>query len=120
MMVYPEAVHYASLSRDDIPFLVSEHFLKGRVVERFKAQERLVIDELGAQAKEVRVVLRNCRKIDPLNIEDYIAEDGYLALGQVSAMATPWARSTRSSAPGCLAGVGRAFWWARSLSWPAA
>jgi NADH:ubiquinone oxidoreductase subunit F (NADH-binding)/NAD-dependent dihydropyrimidine dehydrogenase PreA subunit len=91
MMVYPEGVHYASLTRDDIPFLVAEHFLKGRVVERFKAQDRLVIDEeLGApQAKEVRVVLRNCGKIDPLNIEDYIAEDGYLALGKVLTDADP-------------------------------
>lgn len=91
MMVYPEAVHYANLSEDDIPFLVSEHFLKGRVVEKFRAEERLFADEeLGApKAKEVRVVLRNCGKIDPLNIEDYIAEDGYLALAQVLTEQTP-------------------------------
>ena len=40
MMVYPEGVHYASLTADDIPFLVEEHFLKGRVVEKFRAQEQ--------------------------------------------------------------------------------
>ena len=40
MMVYPEGVHYGSLTADDIPFLVEEHFLKGRVVEKFRAQER--------------------------------------------------------------------------------
>jgi NADH:ubiquinone oxidoreductase subunit F (NADH-binding)/(2Fe-2S) ferredoxin len=85
MLVYPENIHYANLSADDIPFLVEEHFLKGRVVEKFRAQEKAVSDEeLGApKPKEVRIVLRNCGKIDPHNIEDYIAEDGYQALAQV-------------------------------------
>src|SRR5512141_2450980 len=54
-VVYPENVHYANLTVDDIPFLVEEHFLKGRVVEQFRAQETLIVDdELGApKAKEV-------------------------------------------------------------------
>jgi NADH:ubiquinone oxidoreductase subunit F (NADH-binding)/(2Fe-2S) ferredoxin/Pyruvate/2-oxoacid:ferredoxin oxidoreductase delta subunit len=91
MLVYPEGVHYANISVDDIPFLVEEHFLKGRVVEKFRAQEKAVSDvELGApKAKEVRVVLRNCGKIDPHNIEDYIAEDGYTALANVITGMTP-------------------------------
>jgi NADH:ubiquinone oxidoreductase subunit F (NADH-binding)/(2Fe-2S) ferredoxin len=91
MLVYPEGVHYANISVDDIPFLVEEHFLKGRVVEKFRAQEKVVSDiELGApKAKEVRVVLRNCGKIDPHNIEDYIAEDGYGALAKVITEMTP-------------------------------
>jgi NADH:ubiquinone oxidoreductase subunit F (NADH-binding)/(2Fe-2S) ferredoxin/Pyruvate/2-oxoacid:ferredoxin oxidoreductase delta subunit len=91
MLVYPEGVHYANISIDDIPFLVEEHFLKGRVVEKFRAQEKVVSDiELGApKAKEVRVVLRNCGKIDPHNIEDYIAEDGYAALAKVITEMTP-------------------------------
>ena len=85
MMVYPESVHYAGLTADDVPYLVEEHFLKGRLVEKFRAQEKLFIDEeLSAPtSKEVRVVLRNRCKIDPLNIEDYIAEDGYMALAKV-------------------------------------
>ncbi len=85
LMVYPEGVHYACINADDIPYLVEEHFLKGRPVEKFLAQDRLVVDEeLGApKQKEVRVVLRNCGKIDPNNIEDYIAEDGYMALARV-------------------------------------
>ncbi len=85
MLVYPENIHYANLTPDDIPFLVEEHFLKGRVVEKFRAQEKAVSDEeLGApKPKEVRIVLRNCGKIDPHNIEDYIAEDGYQALAKV-------------------------------------
>jgi NADH:ubiquinone oxidoreductase subunit F (NADH-binding)/NAD-dependent dihydropyrimidine dehydrogenase PreA subunit/(2Fe-2S) ferredoxin len=85
MMVYPEGVHYSSLCADDIPYLVEEHFLKGRVVEKFRARETAVTDEeLGPpKAKEVRIVLRNCGKLDPTNIEEYIAEEGYLALGKV-------------------------------------
>lgn len=91
MMVYPEGTHYANLTADDIPYLVEEHFLKGRVVEKFRAQERVFTDEeLGApSAKEVRIVLRNCGKIDPLNIEEYIAEDGYMALAKVVGEMTP-------------------------------
>lgn len=91
VMVYPEGVHYACLTPDDIPYLVTEQFLKGRVVEKFRAQERIIADEeLGApKAKEVRVVLRNCGNIDPLNIEDYIAEDGYMALARVLGELTP-------------------------------
>jgi (2Fe-2S) ferredoxin len=85
LMVYPEGVHYACITPDDIPYLVEEHFLKGRPVEKFRAQDHIIVDEeLGApKPKEVRVVLRNCGKIDPNNIEDYIAEDGYQALGKV-------------------------------------
>ena len=91
MLVYPEGVHYANISVDDIPYLVEEQFLKGRVVEKFRAQEKVVSDEeLGApKAKEVRVVLRNCGKIDPHNIEDYIAEDGYSALAKVISEMAP-------------------------------
>lgn len=85
MMVYPEGVHYANLTEDDIPYLVEEHFLKGRVVEKFRLPVRAVTDEelAAPRPKEVRVVLRNCGNIDPENIEDYIAEDGYQALGKV-------------------------------------
>jgi NADH:ubiquinone oxidoreductase subunit F (NADH-binding)/Pyruvate/2-oxoacid:ferredoxin oxidoreductase delta subunit/(2Fe-2S) ferredoxin len=91
MMVYPEGVHYACITPDDIPYLVEEHFLKGRPVQKFIAQERVIQDEeLGApKSKEVRVVLRNCGKIDPNNIEEYIAEDGYQALAKVLSEMTP-------------------------------
>ncbi len=85
IMVYPEGVHYIGLSENDIPYLVEEHFLKGRVVEKFRKPVVVTTDEeLGPpKPKEVRVVLRNCGKIDPENIEDYIAEDGYAALAKV-------------------------------------
>jgi NADH:ubiquinone oxidoreductase subunit F (NADH-binding)/(2Fe-2S) ferredoxin len=91
MMVYPEGVHYVGLSVDDVPYLVSEHFLKGRIVDKFRVKVKPVVDEeLGPpQGKEVRVVLRNCGHIDPENIEDYIAEDGYMALGKVLGEMSP-------------------------------
>ncbi len=91
MLVYPENVHYANLSVDDIPYLVEEHFLKGRIVEKFRAAEKVITDEeLGApKSKEVRVVLRNCGKIDPHNIEEYIAEDGYQAFAKVITEMSP-------------------------------
>ena len=91
MMVYPEGVHYSGLTVDDIPYLVEEHFLKGRIAKKFQVSEKPEADEeLSAPtAKEVRVVLRNCGKIDPENIEDYIAEDGYMALAKVLTEMTP-------------------------------
>ena len=84
IMVYPEDVHYIGLKTDDIPLLVEEQFLKGRIVKKFLAPLSFYEDqELSAPtAKEVRVVLKNCGKIDPENIEDYIAEDGYSALAK--------------------------------------
>jgi len=91
IMVYPEGVHYSGLTLEDVPSLVQEHLLKGRIVNNLLAppQERQD-DELGPpKAKEVRIVLRNCGKIDPEKIEDYIAEDGYLALGKVLSEMTP-------------------------------
>ncbi len=88
LMVYPEGVHYGNLSPSDIPLLVEEHFLKGRVINKFKVVERFQTDEeLGApKPKEIRVVLQNCGKIDPTNIEEYIAENGYSALAEVVQM----------------------------------
>ena len=85
IMVYPEGVHYAGLAKEDVPFLVEEHFLKGRIAKKFVIpMEKAEDEELSAPtAKEVRVVLRNCGQIDPENIEDYIANDGYMALGKV-------------------------------------
>lgn len=85
MTVYPDGVHYSRLTPGDVARIVEEHFLKGRVVQDLSASPRTRVDEeLGPpKPKEVRVVLRNCGKIDPENIEDYIAEDGYAALGHV-------------------------------------
>jgi NADH:ubiquinone oxidoreductase subunit F (NADH-binding) len=91
LMVYPEGVHYIGLTPDDMPYLVEEHFLKGRAVDKWILKEQKAADEelAAPRPKEVRVVLRNCGQIDPENIEDYIAEDGYMALGKVLFEMTP-------------------------------
>jgi len=91
IMVYPEDVHYVQLKEEDIPYLVEEQFLKGRTVDKFLAPTVGYTDlELSAPTpKEVRVVLRNCGRIDPENIEDYIAEEGYTSLGKVLSEYTP-------------------------------
>jgi NADH:ubiquinone oxidoreductase subunit F (NADH-binding)/(2Fe-2S) ferredoxin len=85
IMVYPEGAHYGNLTADDIPFIVEEHLLKGRIAEKFLIKDDTFVDEelRAPTAKEIRVVLRNCGKIDPENIEDYIAENGYMALAKV-------------------------------------
>ncbi len=90
-IVYPEGTHYTNLTPDDMAFIVEEHFLKGRIAKKFVEEEKPFTDEeLGAPtSKEIRVVLRNCGKIDPENIEDYLAEDGYQALGKVLSDNTP-------------------------------
>lgn len=91
MMVYPEGVHYSSFTPDDMAYIVEEHFLKGRTASKFVTEDKKVLDEeLSAPtSKEIRVVLRNCGQIDPENIEDYLAEDGYQALGKVLSENSP-------------------------------
>jgi NADH:ubiquinone oxidoreductase subunit F (NADH-binding)/(2Fe-2S) ferredoxin len=91
MMVYPDSVHYIGLTPDDIPYIVQEHLLKGRIATKFSAPVKVFTDEeLSAPtSKEVRVVLRNCGQIDPENIEDYLATDGYMALGKVLTEMSP-------------------------------
>lgn len=91
MMVYPDSVHYSGMSVDDIPFIVDEHFLKGRVAQKFVLPIKSIKDEelTAPTSKEIRIVLRNCGVIDPENIEDYIAKDGYMALASVMTEMSP-------------------------------
>lgn len=91
MIVYPEGVHYTNLSHEDIPFLVEEQFIKGRVATQYAREIEEVIDEeLSApQEKELRIVLENIGTVIPLNIEEYIAHEGYMALGKVLTEMTP-------------------------------
>ena len=80
---------YTKVTPDDAREIVSEHIMKGRKVERllFKdpATKKPVTTEkeLASHKKQIRIVLRNCGIIDPENIEDAIAHDGYEALGKV-------------------------------------
>lgn len=91
MIVYPEGVHYTNLSINDIPFIVEEQFIKGRVAAQYSREIEAISDEeLSApQEKELRIVLENIGTVVPLNIEEYIAHDGYMALGKVLTEMTP-------------------------------
>ena len=95
MIVYPEGSFYSMVQPDDIPEIVSEHLLKGRIVTRLLYQETVQEDsvkslnETDFYKKQVRVALRNCGVINPENIDEYIAVDGYAALGKVLTEMTP-------------------------------
>ncbi|MBE6896951.1 MAG: 4Fe-4S dicluster domain-containing protein [Ruminococcaceae bacterium] len=95
MIVYPEGCFYSRVTVEDVPEIVSEHLLKGRVVTRLLYQETVSDDgikslnETNFYKKQHRVALRNCGVINPENIEEYIAVDGYAALGKVLTEMTP-------------------------------
>ncbi len=95
MIVYPEGSFYSRVKPDDIPEIVSEHLLKGRIVKRLLYSETVTDDGVKSlndttfYKKQHRVALRNCGVINPENIEEYIAFDGYEALGKVLTEYTP-------------------------------
>ena len=95
MIVYPEAAFYSMVNIDDIPEIVSEHLLKGRVVSRLLYDETVTpegvkaINDTNFYKKQHRIALRNCGVINPENIEEYIGRDGYQALGKVLTSMTP-------------------------------
>ncbi len=89
MIIYPEATFYSMVKKEDIPEIVSEHLLKGRVVKRLIYQETVTEDgikslnETNFYKRQHRIALRNCGVINPENIEEYIGTRGYEALGKV-------------------------------------
>ncbi|OUQ21287.1 NADH-quinone oxidoreductase subunit F [Lachnoclostridium sp. An14] len=95
MIVYPDASFYSMVKEEDIPEIVSEHLLKGRVVKRLLYQE--TVTPAGVKAlidtdfykKQHRIALRNCGIINPEVIEEYIGTGGYEALGKVLTEMTP-------------------------------
>lgn len=96
MMVYPDGTFYSKVTPDDIPEIVEEHLLKGRVVQRLVYVDSGVSDvkanslnETDFYKKQKRVALRNCGVINPEEIDEYIALDGYRALGKVLTEMTP-------------------------------
>ena len=95
MIVYPEGSFYSMVQEDDIPEIVSEHLLKGRVVTRLlydettKTDKILPLNETNFYKKQKRVALRNCGVINPEDIEEYIGTGGYEALGTVLTEKTP-------------------------------
>ncbi len=90
MIVYPEGAFYSRVTVDDVPEIVSEHLLKGRIVRRLLYQETVVdeqntksLNETKFYEKQMRLALRNCGVINPEVIDEYIALDGYQALGTI-------------------------------------
>ncbi len=85
--VVPDNIVYGGLTVDDIPHLVEEHFVKGRPVkDRVLPGEHPLPDPESTDSRQTqyvgRIVLDNCGRIDPDNIDEYIARDGYMALGR--------------------------------------
>ncbi len=87
-LIYPEGVLYQKLTPKDAEEIVVEHLLKGRVVERLLYKEPVTaktipsLKEIDFFKNQVKIVLRNCGVINPQNIDEYIARDGYFALAK--------------------------------------
>ncbi len=96
MIVYPEGAFYSMVTPEDVPEIVEEHLLKGRLVKRLLYKETVVdenttksLNETKFYEKQMRIALRNCGVINPDEIDEYIALDGYAALGKVLTEMTP-------------------------------
>ena len=95
VVVYPEGAFYSQVKPEDIPEIVEEHLIKGRIVKRLLYSETVEdnavksLNETDFYKKQVRVALRNCGVINPEDINEYIAYDGYMALGKVLTEMTP-------------------------------
>ncbi len=100
VIIYPEGTFYSRVEEKDVAEIVSEHLLKGRLVDRlvYKDVDESIVEEAGKTVSlndtnfyktQKRVALRNCGLIDPENIDEYIAMDGYAALGKVLTEMTP-------------------------------
>lgn len=95
MVVKPDGIFYQNLTEEDIPYLVEEHFLKGRPVQKlmyFPPKEKEVIPkmmDIGFFAHQTLIALKNRGLIDPEKIDEYIARDGYRALAKALTSMTP-------------------------------
>ena len=96
VIVYPEGAFYSRIRPENVEEIVNEHLLKGRIVRRLLCSEAVQdqstiksLDEVDFYKKQKRVALRNCGVIDPEKIDEYIAFDGYRALGKVLTEMTP-------------------------------
>ena len=99
VIVHPDGTFYSQVKPEDVEEIVSEHLLKGRVVERLVYNdtgdathiepEHASLNDTAFYRSQMRVALRNCGVINPENIEEYIAMDGYAALGKALTEMTP-------------------------------
>ncbi len=95
MVIYPEGVFYTAVKPEDIPEIVEEHLIKGRIVERllFKepdtAEKSATSDDIKFFKKQKRIALYNCGHINPESMEEAIARDVYFGLGKALTEMTP-------------------------------
>jgi NADH:ubiquinone oxidoreductase subunit F (NADH-binding)/(2Fe-2S) ferredoxin/NAD-dependent dihydropyrimidine dehydrogenase PreA subunit len=96
VIVYPEGAFYSGVKEEDVSRIVTEHLLKGRIVTDLLYHDSVhedeaikSLNEVEFYKKQMRLALRNCGVIDPEKIEEYIAFDGYKALGKVLLEMTP-------------------------------
>ncbi|MBE7040344.1 MAG: NADH-quinone oxidoreductase subunit NuoF [Ruminococcaceae bacterium] len=95
VIVYPEGAFYSTVQVEDVAEIVDEHLVKGNIVTRLLYEETVQEDsikslnETNFYKKQMRIALRNCGVIDPENIDEYIALDGYKALSKVLTEMTP-------------------------------
>lgn len=95
MIVYPEGSFYSMVKVEDVPEIVEEHLLKGRIVTRLLYDETVdkdtvkSLNQTAFYEKQKRVALRNCGVINPEIIDEYLARDGYCALEKVLTTMTP-------------------------------
>ena len=96
MIIYPDGTFYSRVKVSDVPEIASEHLLKGRIVERLVHRDAdaekvdlPTLKDIEFYKPQLRVALRNCGSINPEDIEEYIAMDGYAALGKVLTEMTP-------------------------------
>ncbi|MBQ5902168.1 MAG: NADH-quinone oxidoreductase subunit NuoF [Clostridia bacterium] len=97
VIVYPEGCFYSRVTPEDAEEIVNEHLLKGRIVKRLIYDETIdnandtikSLNETPFYKSQKRIALRNCGVINPENIDEYIANDGYAALGKALTEMTP-------------------------------
>ncbi len=95
VVIYPEGAFYNKMTVEKVDKIVEEHIYKGRIVKDFLYEDSLDEDlikslsEVGFYKKQRRVSLRNCGIINPEDIKEYIAQDGYMALGKALIEMTP-------------------------------
>ncbi|SMO75019.1 NAD(P)-dependent iron-only hydrogenase diaphorase component flavoprotein [Saccharicrinis carchari] len=91
----PDNTFYVHVNPEDADEIISEHLIKGRKVDRLlyvdpETSEHITDSKhMGFYKKQIRIALRNCGFINPENIDEYIARDGYAALGKVLSEMTP-------------------------------
>lgn len=92
VIIYPEAVFYSLVKPEDVNEIVTEHLLKGRIVKRLLYAESVEgdniksIEEVDFYKKQKRIALKNCGIINPENIDEYLAFEGYTALEKCLSM----------------------------------